>query len=405
MQSLWGDRKTVLAMLVLGLTAALAAPAQAREWLAGDGHVHTCYSHDAWCPGEDLQEETLYSNFGSVEQRFIEAAGKGLDFLVISDHDDVRAWDDPAFGSQGVIGVHAYESSLPGGHAHAVGVSRLHDRGSGSNPDEWAAAANALAGSIRADGGLFQANHPGYRANAPVTGCADLELARWQTTPMHWRYGFSVRPDLVEVWNPTTMMQPGELLWECWLQRGERIPASAGSDSHQGLSAQIGNPTLWVLAQNRSEAAILSGMRAGRTTITRRPPSEGGVRLLLEGPRGAGIGDEVRPGDRLVARVDGLDAPGYVRIRANGRTIVERAPILPGGTVEFAAPAEPGWVRASLLMTETAFAGTDPNCTPGDVTSEYPFAVCSGDLLVAALTSPVWVLADEVKKPRKRALR
>ena len=51
------------AMLVLPAPAA-AAP----EWFAGDGHVHTCYSHDAWCgPGDDEGEDSFYSFGGIVE--------------------------------------------------------------------------------------------------------------------------------------------------------------------------------------------------------------------------------------------------------------------------------------------------------------------------------------------------
>lgn len=38
------------AAVVLGLGLALAAPAPAGEWLAGDLHVHTTYSHDSWSP-------------------------------------------------------------------------------------------------------------------------------------------------------------------------------------------------------------------------------------------------------------------------------------------------------------------------------------------------------------------
>lgn len=45
-------RRVVLCCLLLALAA--AAPARAGEWIAGDLHVHTTYSHDRWGgPGDD----------------------------------------------------------------------------------------------------------------------------------------------------------------------------------------------------------------------------------------------------------------------------------------------------------------------------------------------------------------
>jgi hypothetical protein len=190
--------------VVLALAAALAlAPAALAQerWYAGDGHVHTCYSHDAYCgPGDDSGPEEFYSFGGTVGNRFAEAAAKGLDFLVISDHDDIRAQTDPAFGSQGVVGLPAYEASLAGGHAQMFGAGRLYDEGDGGAP-----ATNALATALRADGGRFQANHPSYRAGGPFTDCAQAELP---DTPLHWEYAYSVRPDSIEVWNATALIQP-----------------------------------------------------------------------------------------------------------------------------------------------------------------------------------------------------
>jgi hypothetical protein len=397
--------------LALAALCVSAAPAAAKPkpgaWYAGDGHVHTCYSHDSYCPPDDdnTGPETFYSSFGSVEQRFSEAAAKGLDFLTISDHNDVRAWSDPAFGTHGVIGMHAFEASLQGGHAHAIGVSKLHDRPGGATPELAAAAANGFAAAVEEDGGLFQANHPSEKLDRPLGGCQDFELDQWEETPMSWRYGFSVRPGMIEVWNPTTMLQPSELFWECWLQRGHRVPAGAGSDSHGGNMLNLGSPTLWVFAKERSEASILKAMKAGRTTITRRPPIEGEMRLLLEGEKGAMVGDTVEPGSKLRVRVEGLPGLGWVRVRANGATLVERAPILPGGVVEVSAPEEGGWVRASLLMTERSFGDVDPNCTPNPLSAESPYALCSDDQVVAAMTSPIYVEGAEApakpKTPKK----
>ena len=354
------------------------------EWLAGDGHVHTCYSHDAYCPQTDPPQdaETFYSSFGTVMQRFTEAALKGLDYLVISDHDDTRAWSDPDFGSQGVVGVKAYEWSLDGGHAQMLGATR--DYGDGDPA--------AIAAALNADGGLFQANHPSYRADAGIDTC---EEAMGAGTPLHWRLGYSVRPDAIEVWNPTALIPPGELFWECWLQRGVRIPVTAGSDSHGGTQPTLGLPTTWVLARDRRQSSIVAAVRFGRTTLSRLPPALGGARLVLEadgnrdGTYEATMGDTVRPGTPMRVRGDGMTTPGQVRVRANGRTLLDGRPLAPGGEVRFTAPGVPGWVRAVLYQQQQS-ADVDPFCRP-PASSESPIVLCTADLAVSAMTSPIYL--------------
>ena len=382
-----------LALLAALLILAVApAAADAREWLAGDGHVHTCYSHDSYCPPDDdnTGPDTVYSSFATVGQRFAEGAAKGLDFLVISDHNDVRAWDDPDFGSHGVLGVHAYEHSLPGGHAHVLGAQRVHPV---DDPQ-------LLADAARADGGLFQVNHPTESGDADFATCDDMAHGGEN---IDWQYGFDVQPDTLEVWNATTLLEPSEQYWECWLQAGVRMPATAGSDSHGGNQLNLGMPTLWALADDRSEAAILRAMRDGRTTITRVPPSLGATRLLLEadadrdGRFEATMGDTVAPHTPMRVRADGLTAPATVRVRANGGTLIERQ-LAPAQTLTFLAPARPGWVRATLLGPQ-ATKPLDPNCRR---TTPSPLDVCTADLTVLALTSPIYLQQPDRRRRPKR---
>ena len=77
------------------------------EWLAGDLHVHTCFSHDAYCgPDDDNTGPEEFYTFGlNIGQRFLEASARGLDYLAITDHNDVRSSADPGFGSFGVTGI------------------------------------------------------------------------------------------------------------------------------------------------------------------------------------------------------------------------------------------------------------------------------------------------------------
>src|SRR5262249_48942332 len=169
------------------------------QWYAGDDHVHTCFSHDAYCPPNDdnTGPDTFYSSFGTVGERFAEGAVKGLDWLIISDHNDIRAQSDPDFGSMGVVGIPAYESSLAGGHAQMMGARRIYDRGNGG-----AEATRSLARSLRQDGGSFQANHPGDNdPGMDFDSCDQAENSDWAKVPLNWKYGFSVLPNTIEVWN------------------------------------------------------------------------------------------------------------------------------------------------------------------------------------------------------------
>jgi hypothetical protein len=382
-----GGIAAALALLLAG-----AASAQAESWLAGDVHVHTCYSHDAWCPGEPPQPEALYSSNGTVAQRFQEAALKGLDFLVVSDHNDVGAQTDPGFGSAGVLGVPAYEASLSGGHAQMLGATRLYDDGSGD-----AASTNALADALRLDGGVFQANHPSYTSTEEFSACEQADIAAWGTNPLHWKYGYAVPPDSIEVWNTTTLIQPSQLYYECWLQRGARIGITGGSDSHGANQANVALPTTWVLARGATPAAIVEAIRAGRTTISRVAPAGGGARLLIEadgdrdGSFESSVGDSVPPGTPMRVRADSQSGTGLVRVRAGGQTIVDREPLPPGGEVRFSAPGNAGWAYAVLYMQDGTSA-VDPGCRPLD----QPISTCSEDLAIAAMTSPIWTGASPI---------
>jgi len=375
------------ATAIAGLSA--VGDASASLWLAGDLHVHTCYSHDTYCgPSADNHDPTqVYSTGGTVPERFGEAAAKRLDFLAISDHDDIRSQTDSGFGGAGVVGIRAYEASLVGGHAHMLGATRPYGKGDGSARDT-----NLMANSLRRDGGVFQINHPSYRDTADFTQCSQ---ASSPSNPLFWKYGYQVRPDSLEVWNATTLIPPAEVYWECWLQQGYRIGTTAGSDSHGANTLSVSIPTTWVFAEDSREASILAGIRAGRTTISRLPPGEGATRLLLEGQRSgeaaynAMIGDSVAPGARMRVRADGLASTGLVRVRANGATLIDGATLPPGGEIDFNAPRQLGWVRAELFLPQSS-AQIDPNCQPG---SPSPLDFCTADLATAGLTSPIYVEA------------
>lgn len=377
------------------------APVTQGEWLAGDLHVHTCYSHDAYCPHEgddNTGPDEFYTLSGNVEERFTEAALRGLDYLAITDHNDVRSVEHPGFGAHGVIAVPGYEKSLSG-HAQMLGATKIYDVGSG------AAAISALADELRADGGVFQINHPADGVVEP------LDATCSKTDHLNWRYGFDVVPDTIEVWNIGFVLQPplpsntsnddAMRYWECFLDRGHRVGATGGSDSHWISTAAVqgpGNPTTWAFAKHPTRAGILQALREGRTSVSLVPPTLGGLQLHLEADRDgdglyeAVVGDEVPPGTAMRVRADGLPNAGFVDVRANGRTIVDRAELLPGAEITFTSPDEAGWVRATLYgpdMRQERAAVCDPL-----IGAHSTF--CRNHIVMLAVTSPIYLSAPDV---------
>ncbi|MFN2539763.1 MAG: CehA/McbA family metallohydrolase [Mycobacteriales bacterium] len=401
------------------ITSALSAASG--EWLSGDLHVHTCYSHDAYCPrgqkgsyfGEgndtldtlglgdsntDLQE--AYTLGGTVAERFAEASLKGLDYLAITDHhSDAHPEDDgsvsvhdPGFGTAGVVGVPGYENSI-GGHAQMLGATRVYPAG-----DQKAAAVNAMADALRADGGLFQANHPADDVGRELTSCDDLH-------GMMWQYGYDVPVDSVEVWNTNHWLQtplPASagnddaiFWWECLLSRGQHVTATGGGDSHWlSLSAVqgIGNPTTWVFAPERSARGVLAGVKSGHTSISVQTPLAGTTQLFLEadadrdGSYESMMGDTVPAGTPLRVRAVGAPGAGLVRVRANGHDLVTDQPLAPGQSVDLVAPAK-GWVWAALYAPD-AQAQRKAACDPVVGGSS---TLCRYEIGMVAMTSALYV--------------
>jgi hypothetical protein len=259
----------------------------------------------------------------------------------------------------------------------------MYPKGSGD-----VASTQAMDAAVNADAGIFQANHPSYRIEQIPQTCDQMAGGG---TYMHWKYGFAVVPNSLEVWNPTALLAPAEAYWECWLDRGVNMPATAGSDTH-GALGQVGTPTTWVFSRSRRERDIERGIVGGHTSLSRLSPALGGLRLLLEadsdgdGKFESMIGDTVKPGSKLRVRAEGLPPGGYVRVRANGKTLVDDAPLQPGGTVTVTAPKSAGWVRAVLYLPEILMS-QDPGCSP----YESPVSICSHDFAVAAMSSPIYL--------------
>jgi len=108
-------KSLVVAFARAATSVAMVRPGAARgdapatcEWYAGDLHVHTVYSHDVWeGPADDNTSMDEFYTWGwSVTDEVNLSKSRGLDYLAITDHNDVRAQVDPGWtygASQGLI--------------------------------------------------------------------------------------------------------------------------------------------------------------------------------------------------------------------------------------------------------------------------------------------------------------
>lgn len=176
----------------------------------------------------------------------------GLDLLAITDHNTVSHHAELApIGRRLGIGLlPGQELTTEAGHANAFG------------PIAWVDFRNPAAKwvtTVAHAGGLLSINHP-------LAGeCS-------------WRQPLPERPPLAEVWHSSWLDThwTGPIAW--WQGWGARTVPIGGSDSHRpGSDAPPGSPTTWVCVEADADgpdelpAAVMDGLRAGRTEVSAGP--------------------------------------------------------------------------------------------------------------------------------------
>jgi hypothetical protein len=229
------------------------------RWYRGDLHMHDAHS-DGSCKSRKGSKVPcpLFKTLEAADQR-------ELDFIAVTDHNTTSHFDElrelaPYFDN--LLFLHGREITTFQGHANVYGTDRFIDFrvGSPTVPDM-----NALLHEVQRAKGLISINHPAVSSGEQCMGCgwtphpdADLTLVQ----AIEAVNGVDADTD-----------RSGIPFWEHQLNRGFRLSAVGGSDSHntevnatQGRGT-IGYPTTVVFARELSEPGILDGIRSGNLFI------------------------------------------------------------------------------------------------------------------------------------------
>jgi PHP domain len=234
-----------------------------RRWLAGDLHTHTVHSDGVMTVPELA--------------RF--AAGRGMDFLAITDHNTIshHAELPAAAAAYGIVLLPGQEVTTEAGHAGALGdVGWIDFR---RPPDDWLEACIAA-------GGLLSINHP-------IGG------------QVSWAAPMKSRPPVLEVWHWSWLDTRWTTPLSWWLAWDPQAIPVGGSDWHRpGSDAPPGAPTTWVEAEADDPAAVLAAIAAGRTAVS----------AGRDGPALLRVGDELVACDADGTVLAGPDGP-LARVR------------------------------------------------------------------------------------------
>jgi hypothetical protein len=314
-------------------------------WYRGDFHAHTTCSDGSFTP---LGLSRL-------------AGETGLDFLAITDHNDISAFDDFSPAHAGMI-LPGVEVTVRDGHFNVFGFS-----GNSAEAQEifrgivdapaamkyglsWGhAELEALMRRISLAGYFVSLNHPLLKPWEWRDPLADVSWFDGIEVVNDPTYGENYRI------NPATCR-----LWSAWLNAGYRCTGLGGSDFHSASSsdnpgrlARLDLPLTYVYAEELSCLAILNGLRRGKVYISLGPQLE--LTAQVDG-QVYGIGDElgtIRSPGRLCARVQGCTSKAQLVLVRNGHSIASQD--VQGGAAELEieiptldAPVQ-AWYRVDVI--------------------------------------------------------
>lgn len=305
------------------------------RWWHGDLHVHTEHS-DGRHPVADVARL---------------AAASGLDFIVITDHNNTTHRRD-LDGIQLPLILSGEEVTTPGGHANVWGLG----------PGDWFdfrieprdPHLLEIVDGAHARGALFAINHP-------FLWCDQCS----------WTHDIPATLDALEIWNGPLGPQPEAVaLWERLLKEGRRVTAVASSDWHRA-PARIGAGSVRVLAASLDERSLFEAIRQGHVVLMRDAAAPAPRVIARAAARKAGIGDtlEVSRGDEFTVevRVEKFVSPGAAGcpaacraelVLSDGRRTSE--PLRDGKAVFTVQASGLSYLRLEVNAGSTVLAMTNP---------------------------------------------
>ncbi len=217
-----------------------AASGGGGRWYRGDLHAHSEHSDGA----------------NTVDEIIAYARRVGLEYFALTDHNTISHWDDLARLNDGApLLIPGEEITMYGGHANVWGLDDWIDF-RGTDADK----VRQLVEDANRRGSMFSINHP--------------------DSPIPWLHPAVRGYQAVEAWNGPWRYfnEPALLRWEDHLQRGERMVAVGGSDSHCVPPARMtqpngpGEPCTWVYVEGElTQRAVLDAVSRGRVFISETP--------------------------------------------------------------------------------------------------------------------------------------
>lgn len=233
----FAGRNIDLAPIAGGANGAAAAG----RWYRGDLHAHSEHSDGA----------------NTVDEIVDYVRRVGLDYFALTDHNTISHWDDLARLNveDGPLLIPGEEITMYGGHANVWALDGWID---------WRATDDErierLIEEANRRGSMFSINHP--------------------DSPIPWMHNAIRGYQAVEVWNAPWRYfnEPALLRWTGHLDRGERMVAVGGSDSHCVPPAPMtqpngpGEPCTWVYVEGPlTREAVLQGVERGHVFLSEAP--------------------------------------------------------------------------------------------------------------------------------------